>query len=164
MGTPKRCDEPTTTSAPHRPGGSQQHQRQQVGGHHHHAASRVHPLGERSPVPHVPNGPGSCRSTPKHRSTSRSVSGIAHHHLDAERLGPRGHDGDGLRVAVASTKNADPLCLDRRLAMVMASAAAVPSSRSDALARSMPVRSATIVWKFSSASSRPWLISGWYGV
>ena len=28
----------------------------------------------------------------------------------------------------------------------------------------MPVRSATIVWKLSSASSRPWEISGWYGV
>ncbi len=28
----------------------------------------------------------------------------------------------------------------------------------------MPVRSDTAVWKFSSASSRPWLISGWYGV
>ena len=27
-----------------------------------------------------------------------------------------------------------------------------------------PVRSVTMVWKFSSASSRPWLISGWYGV
>ena len=46
----------------------------------------------------------------------------------------------------------------------MASAAAVASSSSDALAMSMPVRSATTVWKFSSASSRPWEISGWYGV
>jgi hypothetical protein len=27
-----------------------------------------------------------------------------------------------------------------------------------------PVRSATMVWKLSSASSRPWAISGWYGV
>ncbi len=26
------------------------------------------------------------------------------------------------------------------------------------------MRSATIVWKFSSASSRPWAISAWYGV
>ncbi len=48
--------------------------------------------------------------------------------------------------------------------MAMASAAAVPSSSSEALARSMPVRSLTIVWKFSRASSRPWEISGWYGV
>ena len=57
--------------------------------------------------------------------------------------------------------------LDERLArrsIVMASAAAVPSSSMEALAMSMPVRSETIVWKFSSASRRPWLISGWYGV
>ena len=26
------------------------------------------------------------------------------------------------------------------------------------------MRSLTIVWKLSSASSRPWEISGWYGV
>ena len=34
----------------------------------------------------------------------------------------------------------------------------------DALAVASPVRSATMVWKFSSASSRPCEISGWYGV
>ena len=47
---------------------------------------------------------------------------------------------------------------------VTASATAVLSSSSDALAVSRPVRSDTMVWKFKSASSRPWLISGWYGV
>ena len=52
--------------------------------------------------------------------------------------------------------------LDR--SMVIASAAAVASSRSDALARSMAVRSLTMVWKLRSASSRPCEISGWYGV
>ncbi|MNG11134.1 hypothetical protein D3C84_946470 [compost metagenome] len=46
----------------------------------------------------------------------------------------------------------------------MASAAAVASSSNEALAISMPVRSLIRVWKFSSASSRPWEISGWYGV
>jgi len=46
----------------------------------------------------------------------------------------------------------------------MASAAAVASSSSDAFAMGRPVRSATIVWKLSSASSRPWAISAWYGV
>jgi hypothetical protein len=51
-----------------------------------------------------------------------------------------------------------------RCISVMASAAAVPSSSMDAPATSSPVRSHTMVWKFSSASSRPWLISGWYGV
>ena len=46
----------------------------------------------------------------------------------------------------------------------MASAAAVASSSIEALAISVPVRSVTIVWKVMSASSRPWEISGWYGV
>ena len=50
---------------------------------------------------------------------------------------------------------------DSRRAIVIASAAAVASSSSDALASSKPVSSATIVWKLSNASSRPWLISGW---
>ena len=48
--------------------------------------------------------------------------------------------------------------------IAIASAAAVASSSSEALAISSPVRSLTRVWKFSIASSRPWLISGWYGV
>ena len=43
----------------------------------------------------------------------------------------------------------------------MASAAAVASSSREALAIGSPVRSATMVWKFSSASSRPCEISGW---
>ena len=46
----------------------------------------------------------------------------------------------------------------------MASAAAVPSSSREAPDVGSPVRSATIVWKLSSASSRPCEISGWYGV
>ena len=50
--------------------------------------------------------------------------------------------------------------LAMRWHMAMASAAAVASSSSDALAISIPVRSVTMVWKLSSASSRPWLISG----
>ena len=44
-------------------------------------------------------------------------------------------------------------------AMAMASAAAVDSSSSEALEISMPVRSATIVWKLSKASRRPWASS-----
>ena len=43
----------------------------------------------------------------------------------------------------------------------MASAAAVASSNSDALANSMPVRSHTMCWKFSKASRRPCDISAW---
>ena len=51
-----------------------------------------------------------------------------------------------------------------RWSMVIASAAAVASSSSEAFATSMPVRSSTIVWKFSSASRRPCATSAWYGV
>ena len=48
--------------------------------------------------------------------------------------------------------------------IIIASAAAVASSSSDALVSGRPVRSATIVWKLNSASRRPWAISAWYGV
>ena len=64
----------------------------------------------------------------------------------------------------ASTRNVVPAFGFNRLHIAIASAAAVASSSSDALARSMPVRSLTMVWKLSSASRRPWEISGWYGV
>ena len=54
--------------------------------------------------------------------------------------------------------------LFRLYSPAIASAAAVGSSSSDAPAVGSPVRSAMVVWKLSSASSRPWEISGWYGV
>ena len=53
------------------------------------------------------------------------------------------------------------LVAPRACSSVMASAAAVPSSSSEALASSMPVRSMIICWKFSRPSSRPCEISGW---
>ncbi len=64
----------------------------------------------------------------------------------------------------ASTTNVERLPRWAPANIDMASAAAVPSSRSDALATGRPVRSLTTVWKFRSASSRPWAISAWYGV
>ena len=48
-----------------------------------------------------------------------------------------------------------------RWLIIMASAAAVPSSSIEALAISRPVRSPTTVWKLRSASRRPWEISAW---
>ena len=62
-----------------------------------------------------------------------------------------------------SARKTCPVLLARR-ASVIASAAAVASSSSDAPAHGSAVRSAIMVWKFSSASRRPWEISGWYGV
>ena len=44
---------------------------------------------------------------------------------------------------------------------LLASAAAVASSSMLALAIAMPVRSQTMVWKFTSASMRPCEISAW---
>ena len=43
----------------------------------------------------------------------------------------------------------------------MASAAAVASSRREALATPIPVRSHTMVWKFMRLSSLPWASSAW---
>jgi hypothetical protein len=60
-----------------------------------------------------------------------------------------------------ATKKARAFDLALRSAMVMASAAAVASSRREALATGRPVRSATMVWKLRRASRRPWAISGW---
>jgi len=45
--------------------------------------------------------------------------------------------------------------------MSIASAVAVPSSKSEQLAISMPVSESTAVWKLSSASRRPCEISAW---
>ena len=54
------------------------------------------------------------------------------------------------------------LSLDRALYIIsIASAAAVASSRSEALAISMAVRPVIMVWKFKRASSLPCEISAW---
>ena len=59
----------------------------------------------------------------------------------------------------ADTSSTCPLALTERRARVMASAAAVASSSMEALAIGMAVRSLIMVWKLTSASMRPWLIS-----
>ena len=52
------------------------------------------------------------------------------------------------------------LAFDTRFARPIASAAAVDSSSNDALAKSRPVKSRVIVWKFNNDSKRPCAISG----
>ena len=76
------------------------------------------------------------------------------------------HDLDRLRMAVVGDEEGRlrASSCDGARHSVIASAAAVASSSSDAFAIGRPVRSATIVWKLSSASSRPCEISAWYGV
>lgn len=54
---------------------------------------------------------------------------------------------------LTETRNLSFFCLDRAVHMVMASAAAVASSSRDELDMGMPVRSHTMVWKFSKDSS-----------
>jgi hypothetical protein len=73
---------------------------------------------------------------------------------DVEGLGAGLDDVDRLGVALVGNEE------DGRVVAV-ASAAAVPSSSMEALAICMPVRSVTRVWKFRSASRRPWEISAW---
>ena len=63
--------------------------------------------------------------------------------------------------ASASTRKTFEAEPEARRARSIASTTAVPSSSIDALAVASPVSSETIVWKLMSASSRPWLISGW---
>ena len=60
-----------------------------------------------------------------------------------------------------STTNTFDSLFDVRRIRVIASAAAVDSSSSEALAISKPVKSVTMVWKLISASRRPCDISGW---
>ncbi len=85
--------------------------------------------------------------------------------LDAERGGAAVEERARLRQGVGVDEE------DRRLglggaarASSMPSTTAVASSSMDAFAVASPDRSATIVWKLMSASSRPCEISGWYGV
>ena len=116
-------------------------------------------------VAHLAVGAGYCSSTPKaprvgriRRGRRRRPRCRAARRACARRRSSAGGTSAATkkRVAVARARRAG--------SSVIASAAAVASSSSDALAIAMPVRSQTIVWKLSSASSRPCEISAWYGV
>ena len=61
------------------------------------------------------------------------------------------HQANAARLT--ETRNLSFFCLERAVHMVMASAAAVASSNRDELDMGMPVRSHTMVWKFSKDSS-----------
>ena len=76
-------------------------------------------------------------------------------------VGAGAHDVERLRQHVGVDDEDRRRLRAARWASAIASAAAVPSSSSDAPATGSPVRSSTMVWKLSSASRRPWLISGW---
>ena len=166
IGTPKRWVVPNATSAPISPGGvisvsaSRSAPTATSAPRSCACADQLGPVDRRAPL-----APGSWAITPKNSPSGRPVAQIGGDDLDAQRLGAGGQHRGGLRGRRRCRRPAGwPSPRTARCISVMASAAAVPSSSIDALATSRPVRSATMVWKFSSASSRPWLISGWYGV
>ena len=158
---------PTAMSAPMLPRRLQQGQREQVGGHGDDRAPVVRCLDQRGPVVDLAGRPGVLHEHAEHVAVGQAVGvQVGDDDADAERLGPRLHHCDGLRKAArrrSRTPRRSPpcWCVARR---VIASAAAVASSSSEAPDTGSPVRSLTAVWKLSSASSRPWEISGWYGV
>ncbi len=138
---------------------------QEVGGHRHQRATGVGLLGQRRRGPGWrPNNPGTAarrrripRRGGRRRDRPRRPRSRA---ARAESPARQGSAGGSRRRRAPDV----PRPSARRRISVTASATAVLSSSSDALAVSSPLRSDTIVWKFSKASRRPWLISGWYGV
>ena len=163
-GTPNRCDDPTTTSAPNSPGGVKTHSASRSVATATRAltlwAAAMMPL--RSPM--RPELPGYDTSTPKAPSAISSMLACARSATITSM--PSG----SARVATTSMvwgwvsastmkRSSGALRLSRR-SRVIASAAAVPSSSSEALAMPIAHRSVTMVWKLISASRRPWDISG----
>ena len=165
MGTPKRWALPTAMSASNAPGGSTtQAARRSV-------AKIARPLaactrstigvGSRS----APLDPGYWTSTP---NTSPSDPSSANDSYGSPTVTSIPSGAARVRTTAmvcgwqsASTKKRADFDFETRRAIAIASAAAVASSSSEALASSIPVRSMTICWKLSSASSRPWLTSAW---
>ena len=113
-------------------------------------------LGHQSrPVGDPAAGAGQLNDDAEELTVGQAVTQVGGDDLDAQRLGAGGQYRGGLGEYVGVDGEAVGRPRAARCIKVMASAAAVPSSSIDALAISSPVRSATIVWKFSSASSRP---------
>ena len=149
----------------------EQREREQIGRHGDQRAGVVRALGQvaasRGSAPSVA---GYCSEHAEDvgRRRSRTPSASPTTHLDAERprracAPPRSSAGGSpsdtrkpARRGSSSLGAGASAC-----SMCIASAAAVASSSSEALATGSPVRSATIVWKLSSASSRPCEISAW---
>ncbi len=166
IGTPKRWDEPTTISAPISPGGVSSARLSGSAATMAKAPSRcaasISPRRSRT----CPVEPGYCSTIakqpvaataallPASKSTTLIPSGQARVAITARVCG----------CTSEATAITSLFALAVACAMCIASAAAVASSSSEALAISMPVSSQTMVWKFTSASSRPCAISAWYGV
>ncbi len=159
----RRADDDVGAPLPRR---GEEHQREQVGGDRDQRAVRVQvrrrARGRRGPRRWCP-GTGAARRTRPRWACRRRRAPRPPRRCRAARRGSARRRWSAGGTPASTKKVSPPLALTRR-SMVIASAAAVASSSSDALARSMAVRSLTMVWKLRSASSRPWEISGWYGV
>ena len=163
IGTPKRCDDPTAMSAPHSPGGdSRVRARRSV------ATTTTIPAAFASSTVGIrsrtsPLAPGYWSRTPKDSPSRKSMSSgwATATSMSIHRARARMTSMVWGKASVSTQKRRARRRREIRRAMVMASAAAVPSSSREALEISKPVRSETMVWKLSSASSRPWEISGW---
>ena len=90
---------------------------------------------------------GAVRVLQQHAEAFRQAFGlVAHGDFDVQALGAGAHDPMVCGCTWREMKNTGLLDLALRRASVMASAAAVLSSNSEALEMSSPVRSATMVW------------------
>ncbi len=100
MGTPKRCAEPTTTSAPHSPGGASSTSARRSAAT---ATSTPRSCSSSTSAAVVADDTGGARVLQEHAedAVERHVGvRVAHHDVDADRLGAGAHDLDGLRVAL----------------------------------------------------------------
>mmetsp|Transcript_54650 Transcript_54650/g.102318 ORF Transcript_54650/g.102318 Transcript_54650/m.102318 type:complete len:214 (-) Transcript_54650:527-1168(-) len=146
MGTPKRCADPTAMSAPHSPGGASC-----VSAIRSVAATTRAPasLALVTTLPNPFTAPvvsGYCSSKP-----AKLASSCASSTLPSTSSIPAASARVLTKALVCgctllSTKNLSRLPLVSAKHMLIASAAAVASSRRDALAMGMPVRSDTMVW------------------
>ena len=124
-------------------GRGDQRQREQVGGD---GDQRRRARARRRRAPRSRRRRRRCPGTAaarRSRRASRPRASSPTRNVDAERLGARAHHVDRLRMARRRRRRtrSTSTCAER-LASVIASAAAVASSSSEALAISMPVRSA----------------------
>ena len=119
---------------------------------------------ERREVAHAPAGAGVLHEHAEAAAVGQSAAEVGHDDLDAERLGPRAHDVDVCGKTSASTTKRLRLGLDARRATRHRLGRGGRLVEQRGVGDRQPRESQTIVWKLSSASSRPCEISGWYGV
>jgi len=138
---------------------TQQCKAQQVCSHRHENIRRVRLRDKSFVIMNVAVGAGILHERAKDLFIELEGLVVADLDLNAERFGAGFDDIDGLGVAFDPRRRKYFCRAGDSWHMCMASAAAVASSSSEALAMARPVRSLTMVWKFNSASNRPWEIS-----